>query len=107
MDKKRLRVRTLILSDVHLGTPDCKARELNHFLRTVRCEKLILNGDIIDGWHLRRAGHWTKAHTRFVRIVEHADGRFELVDYRSFVRAYPMPSEEPAEGPQPGDQAAG
>lgn len=69
MDKKRLRVRTVILSDVHLGTPDCKARELNHFLRTIRCEKLILNGDIIDGWQLRRAGHWTKAHTRFIRLV--------------------------------------
>ncbi|HUL54950.1 MAG TPA: UDP-2,3-diacylglucosamine diphosphatase [Opitutaceae bacterium] len=69
MDKKRFRVRTLILSDVHLGTPDCKIGELNHLLRTVRCEKLILNGDIIDGWHLRRSGHWTKAHTRFVRLV--------------------------------------
>jgi UDP-2,3-diacylglucosamine pyrophosphatase LpxH len=69
MDKKRLRVRTVIISDVHLGTPDCKVRELNHFLRNVRCEKLILNGDIIDGWQLRRAGQWTKAHTRFIRIV--------------------------------------
>ncbi|MFA5058774.1 MAG: UDP-2,3-diacylglucosamine diphosphatase [Opitutaceae bacterium] len=69
MDKKRLRVRTVIISDVHLGTPDCKAREVNHFLRNIRCEKLILNGDIIDGWQLRRSGHWTKAHTRFIRIV--------------------------------------
>ncbi len=69
MNKKRLRARTVIISDVHLGTPDCKVREVNHFLRTVRCEKLILNGDIIDGWQLRRAGNWTRAHTRFVRIV--------------------------------------
>ena len=69
MEKKRLRVRTVIISDVHLGTPDCKAREVNHFLRSVRCEKLILNGDIIDGWQIRRAGHWAKAHTRFIRIV--------------------------------------
>jgi UDP-2,3-diacylglucosamine pyrophosphatase LpxH len=69
VEKHRLHFRTVILSDVHLGTPDCKAREVNHFLRHVRCEKLILNGDIIDGWQLRRAGHWTKAHTRFVRIV--------------------------------------
>jgi UDP-2,3-diacylglucosamine pyrophosphatase LpxH len=69
MDKKRLHVRTVIISDVHLGTSDCKALEMNHFLRHIRCEKLILNGDIIDGWQLQRAGHWTKAHTRFVRIV--------------------------------------
>jgi UDP-2,3-diacylglucosamine pyrophosphatase LpxH len=67
--KNLLRVRTVILSDVHLGTPDCKVNEVNHFLRHVRCEKLILNGDIIDGWQLRRSGNWTKAHTRFVRII--------------------------------------
>jgi UDP-2,3-diacylglucosamine pyrophosphatase LpxH len=67
--KNLLRVRTVILSDVHLGTPDSKVHEVNHFLRHVRCSKLILNGDIIDGWQLKRGGRWTKAHTRFVRIV--------------------------------------
>jgi UDP-2,3-diacylglucosamine pyrophosphatase LpxH len=65
----KLDVRTVILSDVHLGTAESKVREVNHFLRHVRCAKLILNGDIIDGWQLRRSGHWTKAHTRFIRIV--------------------------------------
>ena len=65
----KLQVRTVIISDVHLGTTDSKVQEVNHFLRHVRCEKLILNGDIIDGWQLRRGGSWTKAHTRFVRIV--------------------------------------
>jgi UDP-2,3-diacylglucosamine pyrophosphatase LpxH len=69
MDKKPLKVRTLILSDVHLGTFDCKANEVNHLLKHVRCQKLILNGDIIDGWRLQRAGHWPKSHTRFVRLV--------------------------------------
>ena len=64
-----LRVRTVIVSDIHLGTRDSKVREVNHFLRHVRCEKLILNGDIIDGWQLKRGGRWTKAHTRFIRIV--------------------------------------
>jgi UDP-2,3-diacylglucosamine pyrophosphatase LpxH len=65
----KLHVRTVILSDIHLGTSDSKVLEVNHFLRHVRCSKLILNGDIIDGWQLRRGGSWTKAHTRFVRIV--------------------------------------
>lgn len=65
----KLHVRTVILSDVHLGTSDSKVREVNHFLRHTRCTKLILNGDIIDGWQLRRGGSWTKAHTRFVRII--------------------------------------
>jgi UDP-2,3-diacylglucosamine pyrophosphatase LpxH len=65
----KLHVRTAILSDVHLGTPHAKADEATHFLKHVRCERLILNGDIIDGWRLRRGGHWSKAHTRFVRRV--------------------------------------
>jgi UDP-2,3-diacylglucosamine pyrophosphatase LpxH len=65
----KLHVRTVILSDIHLGTSDSKVTEVNHFLRHVRCAKLILNGDIIDGWQLTRSGQWQKAHTRFVRIV--------------------------------------
>ena len=68
--KRFLRVRTVIISDVHLGTPDSKADEVNHFLRHVRCEKLILNGDIIDGWQLmRRGGSWMREHTRVVRTI--------------------------------------
>jgi len=66
---KKYRVRTVVLSDIHLGTVDSKVAEVNHFLRHVRCEKLILNGDIIDGWQLKRNGQWTKAHTHFIRIV--------------------------------------
>ena len=66
---KKLSVRTVILSDVHLGTVESKASEVNHFLRHVSCEKLILNGDIIDGWQLQRGGSWAKSHTRFIRIV--------------------------------------
>ena len=67
--KPALRVRTVILSDVHLGTPHSKAAEVTHFLKHVRCERLVLNGDIIDGWRLTRDGKWTKAHTRFVRRI--------------------------------------
>lgn len=63
------RFRSVFISDVHLGTPDCKATELCRFLKRVRCEKLILNGDIIDGWALRRGGKWLPEHTRFIRTI--------------------------------------
>ncbi|PTY03184.1 UDP-2,3-diacylglucosamine hydrolase [Opitutaceae bacterium EW11] len=69
MESKALRVKTVIISDVHLGTSDCKIREVNHFLKYTRSERLILNGDIIDGWRLKQTGYWPKAHTRFVRLV--------------------------------------
>ena len=61
--------RTVILSDIHLGTPDSKADEVVEFLKHLRCEKLILNGDIIDGWALRRGGKWSSRHSRFIRKV--------------------------------------
>ncbi|MEI6598158.1 MAG: UDP-2,3-diacylglucosamine diphosphatase [bacterium] len=63
----KIQFRTLILSDLHLGTKDAKARELLDVLRGVRCEKLILNGDIIDLWSLQRKNHWGPAHTAVVR----------------------------------------
>lgn len=67
--KPVLRFRTVILSDVHLGAPDCQIDKVNHFLKHSECEKLILNGDIIDGWSLGRRGGWSTAHTRFIRLI--------------------------------------
>jgi len=52
-----------------LGTLDCKIDQVNHFLKHTHCEKLVLNGDIIDGWSLARRGGWTDQHTRFIRLV--------------------------------------
>lgn len=69
MKKTTLSYKTIFISDVHLGTLDCKIDEVNHFLKHTHCEKLVLNGDIIDGWSLARRGGWTDQHTRFVRLV--------------------------------------
>lgn len=69
MKKTTLSFKTIFLSDVHLGTLDCKIDEVNFFLKHTHCEKLVLNGDIIDGWSLARKGGWTDQHTRFIRLV--------------------------------------
>ena len=68
-DKTKLRFKTLFISDVHLGMPDSKAAQAAHFIRHCLCDKLVLNGDIIDAWHLRRLGGWNKSHTNFIRTV--------------------------------------
>ena len=65
----KLHFRTIVLSDLHLGTKDAQARELLDVLRGVRCDKLILNGDIVDLWSLRRKNHWTPAHTAVLRRI--------------------------------------
>lgn len=61
--------KTIILSDIHLGTKGSKAKEVVRFLKQVTCENLILNGDVIDGWQLKKYGKWKKKHTRFFRQV--------------------------------------
>jgi UDP-2,3-diacylglucosamine pyrophosphatase LpxH len=61
--------RTIILSDIHLGISHAHAREAIHFLQHHSCDKLILNGDIIDGWQLRKSGKWKKKHTAFFKHV--------------------------------------
>lgn len=61
--------KTVFISDVHLGTPESKTKELVDFLKHVHCEKLFLNGDIIDGWALKRGTSWSKRHTRVIRTI--------------------------------------
>jgi UDP-2,3-diacylglucosamine pyrophosphatase LpxH len=61
--------KTLVISDVHLGTSSSKAKELVKFLKQSTCEKLILNGDIIDGWQLKKYGAWKRKHTRFFNRI--------------------------------------
>ena len=64
-----LAVRTVWISDTHLGTPGCKADLLLDFLKSVDCETLYLVGDIIDGWQLRRGWYWPTRHNDVVRCV--------------------------------------
>ncbi|HEX2934579.1 MAG TPA: UDP-2,3-diacylglucosamine diphosphatase [Bacteroidales bacterium] len=66
---QRNHFKTIVVSDIHLGTTNSKAKEVVRFLKNNTCETLILNGDIIDGWQLRKGGQWKKKHTRFFRVI--------------------------------------
>ncbi|QPF72977.1 UDP-2,3-diacylglucosamine diphosphatase [Roseateles sp. DAIF2] len=66
-ERGALQVRTVWISDLHLGTPGCQAQALLEFLRQVECEQLFLVGDIIDGWQLRRSWYWPQAHNDVVQ----------------------------------------
>jgi UDP-2,3-diacylglucosamine pyrophosphatase LpxH len=58
----KLRYRTVFISDAHLGSRGCQARDLVRFLRCIECETLFLVGDIIDFWRLRKKGYWPSEH---------------------------------------------
>lgn len=69
--KLRPHYRTIVLSDIHLGTKHAKVNEVTDYLSSVDCDRLILNGDIIDGWHLQKSGikKWRPEHTRFFKVI--------------------------------------
>lgn len=62
-----VKVRTLFLSDIHLGSRACQAQALLDFLRDHPCEQLYLIGDIVDFWAMRRGIIWTAAQNTVVQ----------------------------------------
>ena len=62
-------LRTVWLSDVHLGSRSCRVGLLLDFLRQTRCELLYLVGDIIDLESLRRNFYWPASHTEVLRML--------------------------------------
>ena len=60
-------VKTLFLSDVHLGTRGCQADALLDFLRHYEADTIYLVGDIVDGWRLKAAWHWPPSHNVVVQ----------------------------------------
>ena len=63
------RYRAIFISDVHLGTKDCRSDFLADFLRRTTCESLFLVGDIIDGWRLRKSWYWDSSHDEVLRLI--------------------------------------
>jgi UDP-2,3-diacylglucosamine pyrophosphatase LpxH len=61
-------VRSIFLSDIHLGTKACQAHHLLEFLKEYSSEQIFLLGDIIDLWSMSRGGvHWSAAQNTFVQ----------------------------------------
>ena len=61
--------RTVILSDLHLGSKASRSKDIIDFLETIECDNLILNGDIVDGWALSRGSKWKDSHTKVIRKI--------------------------------------
>lgn len=61
--------KTIVMSDLHLGSKSCRANDIVNFLEKNECYNLILNGDIIDGWSLKRGSKWKDEHTKVLRKI--------------------------------------
>src|ERR1044072_4800397 len=69
MNKKR-HVDLVVISDVHLGTYGCHAKELLHYLKGIKPKTLVLNGDIIDIWQFSKR-YFPKSH---LKVLKHMVG---------------------------------
>lgn len=58
----------VVLSDLHLGTYGCHAREIVQYLRHIRPKWLILNGDIIDGWQFSKR-YFPASHLQVIKEI--------------------------------------
>ncbi|TVQ83236.1 MAG: UDP-2,3-diacylglucosamine diphosphatase [Phycisphaeraceae bacterium] len=61
--------RSVFISDLHLGSRSCRARELTVFLKSIRCEHLYLVGDVIDMWRLKNRWFWPPDHNDVTRRI--------------------------------------
>jgi UDP-2,3-diacylglucosamine pyrophosphatase LpxH len=61
--------KAIIVSDLHLGTKDSKTKDFIQFLDNNPTELLILNGDVVDGWALKRGSKWSKNHTKVLNKI--------------------------------------
>lgn len=68
-EQRHERYRSIWISDVHLGTPGCKADYLVDFLKFNESDTLYLVGDIIDGWQLKRGWYWRQSHNDVVQKI--------------------------------------
>jgi UDP-2,3-diacylglucosamine pyrophosphatase LpxH len=84
--------RSIFISDIHLGSKNSKAKQVDEFLKTNTCHNLYLVGDIIDGWKFQKnRSRWKKSHSEVIRrILKIANGETNVVyipgNHDEFVR---------------------
>jgi len=65
---KKRKVEVVVISDVHLGTYGCHAKELLDYLSSVKPKILVLNGDIIDIWQFRKS-YFPASHLKVIKKI--------------------------------------
>jgi len=66
--KRKRKIEIAVISDVHLGTYGCQAKQLLTYLNSIDPKHLILNGDIIDIWQFKKR-YFPKSHLSIVKKI--------------------------------------
>lgn len=78
--KNRRPVDIVVISDIHLGTYGCRAKELLKYMKSIHPKHIILNGDIIDIWQFNKR-YFPKAHMKVVKQIMNWIAEGVKVDY--------------------------
>lgn len=77
--KTKRKIEIAVISDVHLGTYGCHAKQLLTYLNSIQPNKLVLNGDIIDIWQFNKR-YFPKSHMKVIkRIMNMASNGVEVI----------------------------
>lgn len=77
--KHKRKIEISVISDVHLGTYGCQAKQLLTYLNSISPKKLILNGDIIDIWQFSKR-YFPKSHLKVIKkIIDMASDGVEVI----------------------------
>ena len=66
--QQKRKVELVVISDVHLGTYGCHAKELVRYMKSIKPGTVVLNGDIIDIWQFSKS-YWPKEHMQVVKQI--------------------------------------
>lgn len=77
---ERRSVEVVVMSDLHLGTYGCHAKEIINYLKSISPQILILNGDIIDGWQFSKR-YFPASHLQVIKEIISMAGKGTRVIY--------------------------
>jgi len=68
-EKKKIHLRSVFISDLHIGIRGCQAEDIIGFLKSVDCDYLYLMGDIFDLWNIGSRPYWRKEFNKIIEIL--------------------------------------
>ena len=85
-------MKTLVISDVHIGSKGCKTEEVLELLKDESYQRYILVGDIIDGWLFKKYKKFSYDHTKVIRRLLKLSKNKEIIwiagNHDEFLRKY-------------------
>lgn len=76
-----MKIKTLFISDVHLGTKKCQADKLLEVLKNYDYDELVIVGDFIDLTSLKKKFYWTPDHSTVIQKVLRSSRKGVKVTY--------------------------